>query len=235
MKLLPRLGRRFRQGTERDRLHRRDRQAAEGPRQLGAVQGHWRRRRAARPAEDDRGLRLVHPDEARSQAPRRGDRAASTRPASCSSAAVPSPAWKRSSPGVWGGVPAGSASGRRQTSSPVEEGDILRHVLPEDLQAFGMIPEFVGRLPIIATLDDLGEAELTRILADPNNALLKQYRKLLRLAWGRPGVHARCDPGDRPDGPRAGRGGQGAAGRGRAGRRGRDVRGVRGGPGARAS
>jgi ATP-dependent Clp protease ATP-binding subunit ClpX len=67
---------------------------------------------------------------------------------------------------------------------PIPDGDILRHVLPEDLQAFGMIPEFIGRLPIIATLDDLGEAELARILGDPKNALLKQYRKLLRLSHG---------------------------------------------------
>ena len=66
----------------------------------------------------------------------------------------------------------------------VGEGEILRHVLPEDLQAFGMIPEFVARLPIIATLDDLGEAQLARILADPKNALLKQFRKLLRLSHG---------------------------------------------------
>lgn len=76
-----------------------------------------------------------------------------------------------------GGFGFGAARGE----SPVQEGDLLRHVLPEDLQVFGMIPEFVGRLPIIATLDDLGEAELARILADPKNALLKQYRKLLRL------------------------------------------------------
>ena len=75
----------------------------------------------------------------------------------------------------------GFGFGTARDEHPVEEGDLLRHVLPEDLQAFGMIPEFVGRLPIIATLDDLGEAELARILSDPKNALLKQYRKLLRL------------------------------------------------------
>ena len=62
--------------------------------------------------------------------------------------------------------------------------DLLRHVLPCDLEAFGMLPEFVGRLPIIATLDDLGEDDLARILADPGDALLKQYRKLLRLHHG---------------------------------------------------
>ena len=61
------------------------------------------------------------------------------------------------------------------------EGDLLRHVLPCDLEAFGMIPELLGRLPVIATLDDLGVDHLVRILSDPENALLKQYRKLLRL------------------------------------------------------
>ena len=57
----------------------------------------------------------------------------------------------------------------------------LRHVMPEDLQTFGMIPELLGRLPVIATLDDLDEGDLARILSDPKNALIKQYRKLLRL------------------------------------------------------
>jgi ATP-dependent Clp protease ATP-binding subunit ClpX len=53
--------------------------------------------------------------------------------------------------------------------------------MPEDLLAFGMIPELLGRLPVIATLDDLGVDDLARILSDPKNALLKQFRKLLRL------------------------------------------------------
>jgi ATP-dependent Clp protease ATP-binding subunit ClpX len=72
------------------------------------------------------------------------------------------------------------ASGER----PDERDDLLRHVLPCDLEEFGMIPEFVGRLPIIATLDDLGEEDLVRILGDPRSALIKQYRKLLRLQHG---------------------------------------------------
>jgi ATP-dependent Clp protease ATP-binding subunit ClpX len=62
-----------------------------------------------------------------------------------------------------------------------DEGDLLRHVIPQDLLAFGMIPELLGRLPVIATLDDLGVDDLARILSDPKNALLKQFRKLLRL------------------------------------------------------
>ena len=60
-------------------------------------------------------------------------------------------------------------------------GEILRHVLPEDLLKFGLIPEFVGRLPIIVTLDALDESDLVRILLEPRNALVKQYQKLFEL------------------------------------------------------
>ncbi|MDZ7315074.1 MAG: ATP-dependent Clp protease ATP-binding subunit ClpX [candidate division KSB1 bacterium] len=59
--------------------------------------------------------------------------------------------------------------------------DILRHVEPEDLLHYGLIPELIGRLPVIATLDDLDEAALLEILTTPKNALLKQYRRLLEL------------------------------------------------------
>ena len=65
-----------------------------------------------------------------------------------------------------------------------DETDLLRHVMPQDLQAFGMIPELLGRLPVIATLDDLSVDDLERILGDPRDAILKQYRKLLRLQHG---------------------------------------------------
>lgn len=56
----------------------------------------------------------------------------------------------------------------------------LHHVLPEDVERFGLIPELLGRLPIIATLDDLGVEDLARILREPTNSLLAQYRKLLK-------------------------------------------------------
>ena len=56
-------------------------------------------------------------------------------------------------------------------------GEILRHVLPEDLLKYGFIPEFVGRLPVVATLDSLDEDALVKILTQPKNALVKQYRK----------------------------------------------------------
>lgn len=60
-------------------------------------------------------------------------------------------------------------------------GEILRQILPEDLLKFGLIPEFVGRLPVIVTLDALDEEALIRILCEPKNALVKQYQKFLEL------------------------------------------------------
>ena len=60
-------------------------------------------------------------------------------------------------------------------------GETLRQVLPEDLLKNGLIPEFVGRLPIVVTLDSLGEEALVSILTEPKNALVKQYQKLLEL------------------------------------------------------
>jgi ATP-dependent Clp protease ATP-binding subunit ClpX len=62
-----------------------------------------------------------------------------------------------------------------------EIGAVLRDVLPEDLIKFGLIPEFVGRLPVVATLEDLDEHALMRILTEPKNALIKQYQKLFAM------------------------------------------------------
>lgn len=59
--------------------------------------------------------------------------------------------------------------------------EILTHVLPEDLLNYGLIPEFVGRLPIVATLQLLDEEALVRILTEPKNALVKQYQKLFKM------------------------------------------------------
>ncbi|OGW56679.1 MAG: ATP-dependent protease ATP-binding subunit ClpX [Nitrospirae bacterium RBG_16_43_8] len=58
-------------------------------------------------------------------------------------------------------------------------GDVLSIAEPEDLIKYGMIPEFVGRLPVVATLDELDEDALVKILTEPKNALIKQYQKLL--------------------------------------------------------
>ncbi len=60
-------------------------------------------------------------------------------------------------------------------------GEILSHIMPVDLLKFGLIPEFVGRVPIIVTLDALDEDALVRILTEPRNALVKQYQKLFEM------------------------------------------------------
>ena len=60
-------------------------------------------------------------------------------------------------------------------------GDVLRDVEPEDLIHYGLIPEFVGRLPILATLDELDEEQLVQILTEPKNALSKQYKRLFEM------------------------------------------------------
>ena len=62
-----------------------------------------------------------------------------------------------------------------------DSGEVLRQVRPEDLMKFGLIPEFIGRLPIVVTLDKLDESALVRILTEPKNALVKQYVKLMEL------------------------------------------------------
>ena len=58
-------------------------------------------------------------------------------------------------------------------------GSLLAQVQPEDLLQYGLIPEFIGRLPVVTTLNELDEGALVRILTEPRNALTKQYQKLL--------------------------------------------------------
>ena len=65
--------------------------------------------------------------------------------------------------------------------APAPDPDIFAHVLPEDLIRFGLIPEFVGRLPVVATLTALDEAALVEILTAPKNALVKQYAKFFEF------------------------------------------------------
>ena len=60
-------------------------------------------------------------------------------------------------------------------------GELLRRVEPDDLLAFGLIPELIGRLPVVSALDELDEGMLMRILLEPKNALVKQYQRLLRM------------------------------------------------------
>jgi len=60
-------------------------------------------------------------------------------------------------------------------------GDVLKGVEPDDLMRFGLIPEFIGRLPVLATLEDLDEVALVQILTEPKNALVKQYKRLFEM------------------------------------------------------
>ncbi|STU35936.1 ATP-dependent Clp protease ATP-binding subunit ClpX [Klebsiella pneumoniae] len=61
-------------------------------------------------------------------------------------------------------------------SDKASEGELLAQVEPEDLIKFGLIPEFIGRLPVVATLNELSEEALIQILKEPKNALTKQYQ-----------------------------------------------------------
>ncbi len=64
---------------------------------------------------------------------------------------------------------------------PEQEENVLNHLIPEDLLKFGLIPEFVGRLPVVVSLDNLDKQALVRILTEPKNAIIKQYQKFLQL------------------------------------------------------
>ncbi len=81
---------------------------------------------------------------------------------------------------------------RSNPESKVETpADILQGLLPEDLLKFGLIPEFIGRLPVIATLDSLDEDALMNILSEPRNAILKQYTRFFEMD----GVELVVEPG----------------------------------------
>jgi len=67
------------------------------------------------------------------------------------------------------------------TKGKKRPGELLKEVQPEDLLRFGLIPEFIGRLPVVATLEDLDEDALVNILTEPKNALTKQYKRLFDL------------------------------------------------------
>ncbi|NMP21260.1 ATP-dependent Clp protease ATP-binding subunit ClpX [Sulfobacillus harzensis] len=68
-----------------------------------------------------------------------------------------------------------------QSKEETNIGDVLAKIMPDDLLKFGLIPEFVGRLPVIVTLDALDEEALVKILTEPRNALIKQYQKMLQM------------------------------------------------------
>lgn len=71
--------------------------------------------------------------------------------------------------------------GSDPSKTDVDEGSIMVKLIPEDLLKFGLIPEFIGRLPVLASLEQLNEAALVQILTEPKNALAKQYQKMLEL------------------------------------------------------
>jgi ATP-dependent Clp protease ATP-binding subunit ClpX len=66
-------------------------------------------------------------------------------------------------------------------SKETRDGVTLEHVLPEDLMSFGLIPEFIGRLPVVTTVHDLDREQLIRVLLEPKNALIKQYSKFFEM------------------------------------------------------
>jgi ATP-dependent Clp protease ATP-binding subunit ClpX len=67
------------------------------------------------------------------------------------------------------------------TGTDISRGDFLKKVEPEDLISFGLIPEFIGRLPVVASLEELTEDQLVQVLTEPKNAMVKQYTKLLGM------------------------------------------------------
>src|SRR5436305_4362410 len=76
----------------------------------------------------------------------------------------------------------------------VERNELVAQVTPEDLERFGMIPELVGRLPVISTLDQLSVEDLAKILTEPKDALLKHYQVLFHhdeasLRYTDPAIH----------------------------------------------
>ncbi|MBZ6007980.1 ATP-dependent Clp protease ATP-binding subunit ClpX [Leuconostoc gelidum subsp. aenigmaticum] len=75
----------------------------------------------------------------------------------------------------------GFGSDANENATALDSENILEHVQPEDMTKFGLIPEFIGRLPIVTVLDELKIDDLTRILTEPKNALIKQYTALLGL------------------------------------------------------
>ena len=110
----------------------------------------------------------------------------STPPTSCSSAAEHSSAWKRSSAAAWARNRSASAPARTRTKkmrrSPSKRNfELLSEIQPEDLIKFGLIPEFVGRLPVVGMLEDLDEFALIEILTRPKNAIVKQYQRLFEF------------------------------------------------------
>ena len=69
----------------------------------------------------------------------------------------------------------------RQTGQQIDRKNLMKYIMPQDLKTFGLIPELVGRLPVLVTLDPLDKDALVKILSEPKNALTKQYTRLLEM------------------------------------------------------
>ena len=158
---------------EIDKISRKAENPIHHPRRVG-------RGRAAGAAQADGGY---HRERCRRRAGasiRSRSSCRSIRPTSCSSAVVRSRGSRRLSAT---GCRASRSASVRSLLLPEERrtGETLKSVEPEDLLKFGLIPEFVGRLPVIATLEDLDVPALVKILGEPKNALVKQYQKLFEM------------------------------------------------------
>ncbi len=86
------------------------------------------------------------------------------------------------------------------TDREQQRNELVAQVTPEDLERYGMIPELIGRLPVISTLNELSVADLARILTEPKDALIKQYQVLFHYDGAKLVFTDSGDPGDRPDG-----------------------------------
>ena len=100
----------------------------------------------------------------------------STRRTSCSSAAARSPTSTRSSSGA-SATRASASAPRSSRSSTRDTGELFEHCLPEDLVNYGLIPEFIGRLPVMSAVHQLTRDDLITILTEPRNALVKQFQR----------------------------------------------------------
>ena len=129
----------------------------------------------------------------------------STRPTSCSSAAAPSPGLEKIIAARGQGTSIGFGAEVRAPDERRDRRDPASEVEPEDLLKFGLIPEFVGRLPVIATLEDLDEQALVEILTEPKNALVKQYQRLFEMEGVQLDLHRGRAAVDRPEGDRSAR------------------------------
>ncbi len=151
--------------------------------QVGQSLDHPRRERGGRAAgiaEDHGRDRRLGASARRSQASAAGVPAGRHHQYPVYLRAVHSPGWNGSSRRAARGRVSATALAVRSSDERLM-GAILREVEPEDLLKFGLIPEFIGRLPVVATLEDLDEGVLMEILTKPKNALIKQYGRLFEM------------------------------------------------------